>query len=189
MDMLCFFLFLSFFIGAIAACIYTMITGGKKKKAIKKQQQQDKANGIKRFSKMEHVEGLDVIEKSPCSVIISPSSLVISCTGKEYTLPLKRISYVDFIVDIDEIRYLQSSAAKGIVGAALFGVSGAVVGAAPKTKVAREETGCAVIGYKDAGGKEKFIVLKDQSANSYMCSLLVSTLNSCIHTTIEKVEL
>ena len=189
MDLLCFFLFFSFFIGAVAACIYTIVTGGKKRKAIKKQQQQDKANGIKRFSSLEHAEGLDVAEKSTCSVMISPSSLVISCTGKEYTLPLKRITYVDFFTDTDKIRYLESSTAKGIMGAALFGVSGAVVGAAPKTKVAHEKTGYAVIEYRDAGGREKRIILRDQAANSYMCSLLISTLNSCIHATVEKVEL
>lgn len=189
MGMLCFIVFLSFIIGAVAACIYAIGTGTKKGKAEKKQRKQDKENGIKRFPALEHVEGLDVAKKSPCTVILSPSNMVISCTGKEYTLPLRRIMYAEFIVDVDKIRYLQSSMAKGAVGAAIFGVSGAVIGAAPKTKVAYEKVGYAVVGYRDAKGSERIIILKDQTVNSYVCRWLVDELESCTHTTIEKVEL
>ena len=189
MGMLCFMVFLGFFIGAVIACVYTIGTEVKKGKAARKQRKQDKENGIKRFPALEHVEGLGVVEKSLCTVLLSSSNMVISCTGKEYTLPLRRIMYADFIVDVDKIRYLQSSAAKGAVGAAIFGVSGAVIGAAPKTKVAYEKMGYAVVGYRDAKGNERIIILKDQTANSYVCSWLIGELKNCTHTTIEKVEL
>lgn len=161
----------------------------KEQRKINKIRKQDKANGIKKFFAIAHVEGLGVVENAHCSVILSPSNLVISCTGKEYSLPLGRITYVDFIVDANKIRYLQNNMARGIAGAALFGVSGAVIGSAPKSKVEHEAIGYAVIGYRDAQGKEKVVILKDQSPNSYICSKLVKALNSCIHTTVEKVEL
>ena len=189
MDMLCFMVFISFLIGGTVGGIYTIGEIIRNRKAEKKQQKLDKANGIKRFPSLAHVDGLEAAEKSPCSVILNDSSLMISGAGKEYTLPLKRITYVDYIADADKTRYLESSAAKGIMGAALFGVSGAVVGAAPKTKTAHEETGYAVIGYRDAGGREKRIILKDQTVNSYRCSKLVRALNICIHTKVEKVNL
>lgn len=170
-------------------CFYMAAVTSKAQKAGKKQRQQDKANGIKRFFAIEHVEGLGVAEKSQCSAAVSPSSLTITCTGKEYTLPLKRIEYVDYIVDVNEIRYLKSSMAKGIAGAALFGVSGAVIGSAPKTKIKKEETGHAVIGYQDAGGKEKMIILKDKTPDYHICIDLVRTLRPYINTQVEKVEL
>lgn len=167
-------------------CICMAIVKGEPRRRRRKE---DKANGIKRFFALEHVEGLGVVEKSPCSVVLSLSTLTITCTGKEYTLPLKRITYVDFIVDSDKIRYLQSSVAKGVVGAALFGTSGAVIGTTPKAKVAYEAIGYAVIAYRDMRGEEKIIILRDQSANSYICSTLVRTLEARIHVTVEKVEL
>lgn len=182
-------LLLLFYGAIIFLLIKFIIYACKEQGKINKIRKQDKANGIKKFFAIAHVEGLGVVENAHCSVILSPSNLVISCTGKEYTLPLRRITYVDFNVDANKIRYLQSNMARGIAGAALFGVSGAVIGSAPKSKVEHEAIGYAVIGYWDAEGKEKVIILKDQSPNSYICSKLVKALNSCIHTTVEKVEL
>lgn len=182
-------LFLLFYGVIIFLLIRLIISACKAQKNINKTRKQDKANGIKRFFAIAHVEGLGVVENAHCSAALSPSKLVISCTGKEYTLPLERITYVDFIVDANKIRYLQSNMARGIAGAALFGVSGAVIGSVPKSKVEHEAIGYAVIGYRDAGGKEKVIILKDQSPNSYICSKLVRALNTCIQTTVEKVEL
>ena len=189
MGMICFMVSISFLLTAVVASIYTTGEIIKNSKAEKKQRKLDNANGIKRFPYLAHVEGLEAAEKSPCSVILNASSLMISCAGKEYTLPLKRITYVDYIVDIDKIRYLENSTAKGIMGAALFGVSGAVIGTAPKTKVAHEEIGYAVIEYRDAREREKRIILRDQTVNSYRCGWMVNELKSCIHTTVEKVEL
>ncbi len=83
----------------------------------------------------------------------------------------------------------QSSMARGIAGAALFGVSGAVIGSTPKSKVKHEAIGYAVIGYRDAKGEDKVIILKDQTPNSFICRKLVSALTSCVHTRIEKVNL
>lgn len=182
-------LFLLFYGVIIFLLIRLIISACKEQSNINKIRKQDKANGIKRFFAIAHVEGLGVVENAQCSVVLSPSNLVINCTGKEYTLPLGRITYVDFIVDANKIRYLQSSMAKGIAGAALFGVSGSVIGSTPKSKVEHEAISYAVIGYRDARGKEKVIILRDQSPNSYICSKLVRALNACIHTTVEKVEL
>lgn len=161
----------------------------KEQGKINKIRRQDKANGIKRFIAIEHVSGLNAVENTACRIVISPADLKITCGGKEYSLPLSRITYVDFKSDINEIKYLKSSAVKGVAGAAMFGVSGAVIGSAPKTKTDRQIVGYAVIIYKDARGNEQTIVLCDMSPNSYICSKLVKALNDRIHTTVEKVEL
>lgn len=181
--------FVIFYGIVIILLIRLLAAACKAQSRINKERKQDKANGIKRFFAIEHVEGLGGVEKSQCSVALDPSSLIITCTGKEYTLPLKRIEYVDYIVDVNEIRYLKSSLAKGIAGAALFGAGGAVIGSAPKTKIKKEETGYAVICYRDSRGKEKIIVLKDKSPDYHICIDLVKALESCTRTQIEKVEL
>lgn len=156
---------------------------------INKERRKDKANGIKRFSSLVHVSGLNAVENTGCEVAIGPTNITIACGGKQYSLPLSRISYVDFKFDISESKYLKSSFVKGVAGAAVFGVSGAVIGAAPKTKTERQTKGYAIILYKDARGEERVIILRDMSPNSYICSKLVIALNACIKTKIEKVEL
>ncbi len=183
------FFFVVFYGALIVLLIRLIVVACKAQSSMNKAKKQDKANGIKRFSVIAHVEGLGVVENTQCSVALDPSNLVISCIGKEYTLPLRRIVYVDFIADTNKIRYLQSSMARGIAGAALFGVSGAVIGSTPKSKVKHEAIGYAVIGYRDAKGEDKVIILKDQTPNSFICRKLVSALTSCVHTRIEKVNL
>jgi len=183
-------LFLLIFYGAlIFLLIKLLIIACKAQSSMSKAKKRDKAQGIRRFAAIEHVEGLGVVEKSQCSVALDPSKLTVTCTGKEYTLPLQRIEYVDYIVDVNEIQYLKSSIARGAAGAALFGVSGAVIGSAPKTKVRKKRYGHAIICYRDARGQERVIVLKDSIPDDHECFDLIKSLRSCVHMQIEKVEL
>lgn len=169
--------------------IYMAVTLSKGKKAARKQWEEDQKNGIERFSALTHVAGLAAVENSSCTAAVSPSSIVIACAGKEYTLPLRRIEYVDYKEDIDETIYQKSSFVKGVAGAAMFGVSGAVIGSAPKTKTKREKKGYAIIGYLAANGKEEIIVLRDEIANFNVCGKIVNTLKARTRTTIKKVQL
>ncbi len=173
----------------IVLLVILLIKACQAQSKISKKRKQDRRDGIKRFFAIKHVSGLKAVENAECQVVINPTDLKIACGGKEYSLPLSRITYVDLKSDIDEIRYSKSSLVKGAAGAAMFGVSGAVIGSAPKTKTERQVRGYAVILYKDAHGGEQTIILCDIAPNSYICSGLVRTLKSCIHTTVEKVEL
>ena len=120
-----------------------------------KHRKADRAKGIIMYSSLRYVSGLGAVEGSDCTVKVTPSQLLLICMGKEYSLPLSRISYVDCKIDIQEDRYLKSSLARGIAGAAAFGVSGAVVGTAPKSKTELRKLKYAVIVYKDASQEEK----------------------------------
>lgn len=64
----------------------------------RKQMKQDMAKGIYRLDAILHVSGLSAPEKCKCGVVLTPEKLMITCAGKEYTLPLKRITYVDKIL-------------------------------------------------------------------------------------------
>ena len=173
----------------IFVLIKLIIKGCKAQSQINKRRRQDKANGIKRFSDLVHVSGLRAVEGTGCGVMIDPTNVVITCGVKQYSLPLSRISYVDFKFDVNESKYLKSSFVKGAAGAAMFGVSGAVIGSAPKTKTDRQTKGYAIILYKDTRGEENTIILRDMLPNSYICSELVMALNARIKAKIEKVEL
>ena len=189
MDGVIFFMVIAILICIAVSCFYMAAVTGKAWKAGKRQRKLDKAKGIKRFSAIDHIEGLNAVTNSKCEVVLSSASLMITCAGKQYTLPIERIKYVDFKMDIDEKLYQKSSFVKGIAGAAMFGVAGAVIGSAPKTKSRRYVKGYAVIGYRDTGGMEKVILLRDSAPNSYRCSTLVDTLRSYVHLQVEKIEL
>lgn len=182
-------LYLLFYGVIIFILIKLIIYGCKAQIQINKGRKQDKADGIKRFFCIEHVSGLNAVENTACSIVITPTDLKMTCSGKEYSLPLSRITYVDFKTDVKEIQKLKSSLAKGVAGAAMFGVSGAVIGSVPKTKTVNQVKGYAIIIYKNTHGNEQTIVLCDMSPNSYICSKLVRVLYSHIQTKVEKVEL
>ena len=104
-------------------------------------------------------------------------------------MPIQRILYAECLTDVENIQYLKSSVAKGMIGAALFGVGGAVIGSAPKTKVRKQITSHAIIGYRDSSGKERVIILKDAAPNRMDASNLVFELNARVPKQIEKITL
>ena len=143
----------------------------------------------KSFWGLVHVKGLNAEEKSPCVVTVDSQGATIACQSKEYRLPIQRILYAECLTDVENIQYLKSSVAKGMLGAALFGVGGAVIGSAPKTKVRKQITSHAIIGYRDSSGKERAIILKDAAPNRMDASNLVYELNARVPKQIEKITL
>nr|DAY49568.1 MAG TPA: hypothetical protein [Caudoviricetes sp.] len=184
---------LSLVMGALIAfvvfCFNMAILTSKAKKVVRQQQQKDKVEGISRYDSIIHIGGLNAPENCKCTVVLNSSSLVIVCGGNEFTLNIAKVRNVDFQLDIDEKQYLKSSMAGGIAGAALFGVSGAVIGAAPKTKTKREVKCYAIISYEDAQGAFRTFILRDEVPNLSRCAKLVDTLKPMIKVQVNKVEL
>lgn len=146
-------------------------------------------SGISRYSSIIYVGGLGAPENIKCDVVLSPVELKLLCGGNEFALPIDKIRNVDFQLDIDEKQYLKTSTAKGAIGAAAFGVSGAVIGLAPKTKTKREVKCYAIISFDGTDGEYKTIVLRDAVPNIQMCSRLVDTLRPMINQHVNKVQL
>lgn len=155
----------------------------------RKQMKQDMAKGIYRLDAILHVSGLSAPEKCKCGVVLTPEKLMITCAGKEYTLPLKRITYVDKKNETEMNYYMKSSFMKGVAGAAMFGMAGAVIGAAPKTKIRREEKVYALISYENTRGEIDSIVLMNEPPNIVQCELLVLRLQERIDQRVRKVDL
>lgn len=122
-------------------------------------------------------------------MILNPDGLTVICGGNEFFLRYNKIKNIDYQLDIDEKQYLKSSIAAGIAGAAMFGVSGAVIGSAPKTKTKREVKCYAIISYKGTDGGFKTFVLKDETPNLIRCAKLVDTLRPLIQQQVNRVEL
>ncbi len=175
--------------GVFAVSVNYIVEQVKEEKKASRQRKEDKAKGIVRYTPLIHVSGLEAVEGSECTAMVTPSDLVLVCMGKEYTLPLNRISYVTCNENIQEERYVTSSTAKGVAGAAVFGVNGAIIGSAPSTRTRLQTQDRAVIVYRSARREESVIVLRDVPPNRVRCSALIDTLRSRIQIRTEKVQL
>lgn len=97
-----------------------------------------------------HVSGLD-IGKAQVSICLSDNGLLISAPSmkKEFSLLLNNIQTLGYYNEVEIEKHLKSSLAGGIIGAATFGVAGAVIGARPKEKQKHKVTSYILIDYTD----------------------------------------
>lgn len=136
-----------------------------------------------------HITGLDVPENCVCKVTLDEDDVMIESCGTEYVLKMKNIRNIEFQMGIDEKQHLKSSLVKGVIGAATFGVSGAVIGSRPKEKIKREVTGYAIITYENTNSERMTIVLKDEIPNHFQCAKLYDQLKPKIQSQTDRVEL
>ena len=97
-----------------------------------------------------HVSGLD-IGKAQVSIFLSDNELLISAPSmkKEFTLSLNKIQNIGYYNEVEIEKHLKSSFVGGVIGAATFGVAGAVIGSRPKEKEKRKITFYILIDYID----------------------------------------
>ena len=97
-----------------------------------------------------HVSGLDVPNVVVC-VTLSSSGLKISAPNikKEYTIALDRLQNISYYDEVEFEKHTKSSLVGGVVGAATFGVAGAVIGSRPKEKAKRKVHFYLLIEYPD----------------------------------------
>ncbi len=158
------------------------------KERYEQQKERDEQEGISRYS-VTHVGGLPAPENCKADVVLSKDALAITCGGNEYVINIEKIRNVDSQLDVNVMQYLESSVARGVIGAMLFGTSGAVIGSAPRTKMKSKIKGYAIITYEDAQGEYKTFLLKDVVDNTKVCSRLVDDLRPRINQQINRVEL
>lgn len=144
----------------------------------KKILQENKEQGvIKRYPPLVHVTGLDIPENVQVSVFLKQDRLIITGAGKEYNLNFDKIVSSESHVTMDIKEYYRSSTLKGVTGAALFGLPGAVIGSAPtKRKVKTDVKSFAVISFTAQSGEIATIILSDVLPNTRYASDLVAKL-------------
>lgn len=144
----------------------------------KKILQENKEQGIvKRYPPLIHVTGLDIPENVQVSVFLKADRLTIVGAGKEYNLNFDKIVSSESHVTMDIKEYYRSSTLKGVTGAALFGLPGAVIGSAPtKREVKTNVKSFAVISFTARTGEIATIILSDVLPNTRYASDLVARL-------------
>ena len=144
----------------------------------KKIMQENKEQGIvKRYPPLVHVIGLDIPENVQVSVFLKTDKLTITGAGREYNLNFDKIVSLENHVTMDIKEYYRSSTLKGVTGAALFGLPGAVIGSAPtKREVKTDVKSFAVISFTAQTGEIATIILSDVLPNTRYASDLVARL-------------
>lgn len=144
----------------------------------KKIMQENKEQGIvKRYPPLVHVTGLDIPENIQVNVFLKTDKLTITGAGREYNLNFDKIVSSESHVTMDIKEYYRSSTLKGVTGAALFGLPGAVIGSAPtKRKVKTDVKSFAVISFTAQSGEIATIILSDVLPNTRYASDLVARL-------------
>lgn len=132
--------------------------------------------GNKEFSiQVKHVSGLPIPQGITCQILVNNDNMQIVANGVNINLNLNKINGVSFEMDVDIEKYSKSSKLGGAIGAATFGVTGAIIGSAPKIKTERKVTGCTVISYtaqEDAG----YLLFEDTKPNSLEAAKLCDKL-------------
>lgn len=134
------------------------------------------------------IAGLDVPENCPCVAKISDGKLILDATGKQFVLSIDKIIDIKHTMDVNDVQYTKNgSIVKGMAGAAVFGVAGAIVGGAPKTKTKREVTGGIIISYKSTN--DIMTIVLAGKVNTLDCAALCDTLKPMINVRSETIEL
>lgn len=149
-----------------------------------------KINGELGQFDLRHIIGLEIPKGIYCKVTVYSDKLVIESGGKEYSLKVEKIYSVDFDMNVDIEKYTKSSMVKGVIGTATFGVPGAIIGSAPKTKEKRNVTCKAIISYNNSSEDTVYIIFEDIEPNVMKGSAkLVDTLRPIIKKREEKQKI
>ncbi|MCI1999553.1 MAG: hypothetical protein LKJ75_02570 [Clostridia bacterium] len=127
------------------------------------------------------IKNIEGYERFTWQVYLIDDQIRIKCKTKkmqdtEMILKVSNIIDIQYSNDIETFTQSKSSLTKGLVGGALFGVPGAIVGSAPKTKTEVDTTGNLLITYKSSSGEEKNLLLRDNFSNRNEASSLYRAL-------------
>jgi len=109
------------------------------------------------------VEGLPVHEGTDLIVKITPdgASIMIPSSKQTFDVNISKLKSVEYYSETDMEKIISQSAPGMIIGAAAFGILGAMVGGRVKTKEKKVVTHFAVINYESDGQKQIVIETKD----------------------------
>lgn len=178
-------IFLIIMLVIIVFCIYMAVMTSKVRKQAREKDRTD--GGLGSYS-LKHIQGLEIPE-GPCSVRLFSDKVVMSGAGKEYTLALAKISDVSFDMNVDVERYTKASKVAGVAGALTFGVPGAIIASAPKTKVERRVTNVVSIAFLSAENEVRYILFQNIVPNDLQAARFVDKLRPLIQTKPQSVEL
>lgn len=106
------------------------------------------------------VEGLPIKEDSDLVVKLTDEGLTLieASTKQEFEIPMSKLTMVDYKNEVEMKQIIKQSAPGMIIGAATFGLLGAMVGGRVKTEEKKIFTHFVIINYHS--DEEKTIVMK-----------------------------
>lgn len=167
-------------------CIKMAILTSRAKKK-KKQQRDERINELyaKEFGVFNHVVGLPLPEKVPCSVYWCENKIVIDGGGSTFNLNLDKVKDVLTTTSTDIEKAYVSSAGGAMAGGMLFGPLGAIVCGRTKEKKSKTVYTYLVITYiKD----DKLEYISFDATNNLKAYQLISLFKQCPKIT-EEIEL
>jgi hypothetical protein len=107
-----------------------------------------------------HVEGLPIQEQADLVVKLTDEglTLIVAATKQEFEIDLSKLTLIDYKNEVEMQQIVKQSAPGMIIGAATFGLLGAMVGGRVKTKEKKLETHFVIINYHS--DEDKTIVLQ-----------------------------
>lgn len=99
----------------------------------------------------QHIHGLNNIPNVPVLITLDESGIKLNVTNlkKEYTISIDKIQAINYYSETEVEKHLKASFVKGVIGAATFGMPGAIIGSQPKIKKKRKVNFYLVIDYTD----------------------------------------
>lgn len=94
------------------------------------------------------VEGLPLPSKTDVIIKLTPDAMSINGNGQEFEISFSKLMLVDIKTDVEMEKIVQQSAPGMIIGAATFGLLGAMVGGRVKTKEKRVVSHFLIINYQ-----------------------------------------
>lgn len=97
-----------------------------------------------------HISGLEIPENIDILFTLDTDGVVIKIpASKEYSISLNKIQSISWCNETEIEKYTTSSLGSAVVGAAAFGVIGAVIGSRPKTKEKKTVLFYLLVQYDD----------------------------------------
>lgn len=111
------------------------------------------------------VEGLPIPENSNVVLKLTPDHLIIKTTkGQEFEINISKLDMIDYKSETEMKNIITQSAPGMIIGAAAFGLLGAMVGGRVKTKEKKVVSHFLIFNYQS--GELKTIVIQTNDGNS-----------------------
>lgn len=110
-------------------------------------------------------EGLPIPSQRMLNILLCNDKVVILDEANNFTIKKEQIKEVKYNAERKVEKELRTSTAKGVVGAAMFGTAGAVIGSQPKQKTVSDIIICDLcIKYLNSKGEDSIVKFSCSSA-------------------------
>ncbi len=105
------------------------------------------------------ISGIDIPENVQVTMTLTDAgiSLNVPSLKKDYSIAIEKIQSVNYYNETEIEKYTDSSFGSAVIGAAAFGVIGAVIGSRPKTREKKKVSFFLLVQYDD-----KMIILESE---------------------------